>query len=281
MADQQPQWGREGRRIRRERAREWAKEAIQVHLGNEKQDRWSKALAFIGVAAGFGSWGYFVLAPDPNLYFGSALLLICLVFLASAFWVQVEWGIRVKGAILIFGVAILGTLGYRWVSYVGRPSFVFVSPGVVLNGNSWDFFINHRGPRGSESVQILFVDKDKRQKVLNRNSPTLSREDINSYQQLLQFPEVNPRNRGDIFGKQFIWIPPVIDHEHYEIEITAKDRVAHQELQIERVNGEWVWATQITDRESGKRLLGCSDTHFPYGDKAAIKCFPEFSQPSD
>jgi hypothetical protein len=44
---------------------------------------------------------------------------------------------------------------------------------------------------------------------------------------------------------------------------------------------KWLWATQLTDRESGKQLLNCKDVDFPYVDKAPIRCFPEVTQPSD
>jgi hypothetical protein len=152
---------------------------------------------------------------------------------------------------------------------------------VILNGNSWDFIINHRGPKSSESVEILFVDKDREQDALKRSPTYLSSEAIQTYQRILRFPEVNPTNRGNIFAKQFVWTPLVLDHEHYVIDITAKDRTVHQELQIERVKDKWLCATQLTDRKSGKQLLSCKDVDFRYGDKAPIRCFPEVTQPSD
>jgi hypothetical protein len=285
MPEGLPQWGREGRRFRREQARQLAKEILQSSsLGKGNPDRWTIVFGLIALAAGFGSWAYFAMNPEPNIYFGSTLVLLCLVLLAAAFWVHSEWKLKVKLALVLCGLAISGTAASRWILHVTRPSFVFITPGPVVAvrslNDSWDFIINHRGPKSSESVQVLFVDKDRQHDVLQR-STTLSRQDLDSYERMLNIPEVNPKNRGNIFAEQFIWTPLVMDHEHYQIDITAKDRTVHQELQIEKVNGAWLWATQITDRESGKRLVNCKDTGFPYGDNDAVPCQPIFSLPSD
>jgi hypothetical protein len=276
------QWRREGRKARREQARALAREILQTKNPERvTREKRTKVLTFLGLGAGFGSWGYFALAPEPNVFVGSALLLVCLGFLGTAFWEYSESILTIRVPVLLGGLLLSATGGYYWIHYLSRPSFVLMVPGVILNGNSWDFIINHRGPKSSESVEILFVDKEREQDALKRSPTYLSSEAIQTYQRILRFPEVNPNNRGNIFAKQFVWTPLVLDHEHYVIDITAKDRTVHQELQIERVKDKWLWATQLTDRESGRQLLNCKDVDFPYGDKAPIRCFPEITQPSD
>ena len=279
MAEPKQPTGRMGRRARREEAGAVARELLNSssadRLGSERK---TKLLTLIGLAAGFGSWGYFVLAPDPNVYFGCTLIVLCYFFLAFAFWNFIGWKLKYRIAILLLAFAIAFATSYYWVRYITRPSFVFMVPGVVLNGNSWDFLINHRGPKTSESVQILFVDQDKQSEVLRSHS-SLSGADLDSYQRLITYPQINPMGRGQIFAQQFIWTPPVFDHEHYTIEITAKDRSIHQDIQIERVQGKWLWATQVKDRETGKQLLNCKDDGFPYGDQAPVRCFPEMTEP--
>ena len=98
---------------------------------------------------------------------------------------------------------------------------------------------------------------------------------LNSYQSVLKYPEINPGGRGSLFGLQFAWQPLVLEHEHFAADITAKDRTLHQELQIEKVAGKWLWATQIKDRDTGKQILNCKDNGFPYGPTASTRCFPE------
>jgi hypothetical protein len=157
-------------------------------------------------------------------------------------------------------------------------SFVFVVPGVWLNGNTWDFIVNHRGPDPSYHVEILFADLVKKKQVIG-NRTSISPADINSYQAILNYDEIDPKGRGSIFAKQFLWTPPVADHEEYSIEITWRDGSVHQDLQIERVNEKWFWATQIKDRESGKALVNCKDKGFPRGGPPDNACFPAMTLP--
>jgi hypothetical protein len=158
------------------------------------------------------------------------------------------------------------------------PSFTFVVPGVVINGNGWDFIVNHRGKDPSFNVEILFIDDVKKDQVL-KGKTSLTVEDINSYENILRFPEIDPRGRGSIFATQFFWTPPVFEHEKYTVEITSREGSVHQQLQVEQLSGKWFWATQITDGESGKMLVNCKDKGFPYGPPQNKACFPEMLQP--
>ncbi len=246
----------------------------------QREDRDAYVLALVGVAAGLGSWGYFVVAPEPSAVLGYSLIVLALICSGIAFWIYVKWPNRFRVPVLVCSFIALGVVSFRWVGYETRPSFTFIVPGVVLGGNSWDFIVNHRGPKSSESVQILFTDDDRKKAILAEHPQLLTPRDINSYQRILEYPEVNPDGRGEIFALQFVWKPFIMDHEHYTMEITDKDhRGLHQELQIENVGGKWYWATQITDSERGERLLDCKDSGFPYGKRASIPCFPKITFP--
>ena len=39
---------------------------------------------FIALAVAFGSWGYAVVAPEPNLWFGSLLLFMAVILIVAA-----------------------------------------------------------------------------------------------------------------------------------------------------------------------------------------------------
>jgi len=153
-------------------------------------------------------------------------------------------------------------------------------PGPWLNNNTWDFIIGHKGPKTSRSVEILFTDADKQREVLQR-STFLSQQDIEKYQKILNYPEVNPKGRGHVFATQFLWTPLVPDHEHYTMQITASDRTVHEEMQIERVNNKWLYAMDVTDWETKKILLSCKDSGFPNGPSAKNRCFPDATLPTD
>ncbi len=244
-------------------------------ITRKKKEKLATVFTLLGAGAGFGSWGFFVLAPNPRVFFGSMLLVFGFISCAFAFWEYFEWSAKLKVPILAIATVASAIFGTRWVRDITRPSFTFVVPVIVVDGNSWDFVINHRGSKSSESVQMMFVDLDKRNVVLGEKKPLLTPQDMDSYERILTFLEVNPMGRDHLYAMQFIWTPLDFAHEHYEIEVTAKDRSVHQDLQIENVNGKWEWATQIKDTETGDQLLNCKDAEFPYGSKAPIRCFPE------
>jgi len=160
-----------------------------------------------------------------------------------------------------------------------RPSFVYLAPGPWILTGAWDFIVSHRGPDPSYNVEILCVDKVKQEQVLSAGKAFLTPADLDSYQFLRKFAEVDPKGRGSVFATQILWAPPVPDHERYAIEVAWRDGRVHQDLQIERIDDKWFWATQITDLETKKVLVNCKDKGFPYGPAGDKPCFPEMAIP--
>ncbi|MGH9757729.1 MAG: hypothetical protein ACRD4M_08325 [Candidatus Acidiferrales bacterium] len=236
----------------------------------------------MGIAIALLSWAYFVITPSPSSDFGLVLVIIAEICIGIALWQLIEWPTKVKVPVFVALLATTTALAHKWVTYETRPSFTFLVPAVVVNGNSWDFIVNHRGPKSSKSVQILFIDDDRRKAILTAHPQGLAPQDIESYQKILTYPEVDPDGRGQIFALQFIWTPLVLDHEHYTFEITDSEHWnIHQEVEVERVRGKWFWATQITDSENRRQLLNCRDVGFPYGSGTPIPCFPKVNDPAN
>ena len=159
------------------------------------------------------------------------------------------------------------------------PSFVYVNPGVWIVTGTWDIFVNHRGPDPSYNVEIWFVDLAKKEQVVSK-SVSLTKADIDSFQMIRSYPEIDPKGRTSNFAIQFLWTPPVPDHEKYAIEITWRDGSVHQDLQVERVGDKWYWATQVTDKETKRLLVNCKDKGFPFGPPGDEPCFPRMSVPA-
>jgi hypothetical protein len=272
--------GRENRRIRRETARALAKEILRDGGNRDGERKQGKLFTYLGLGIALASWGYFAIASEPNVLFGCGLILLAFCSLAMAFWAFVGWTSRKKLAIVFCGLIIVGAGNYYWASYVSRPSFTYMVPGIWVNNNSWDFIVGHKGPKTSRSVEILFTDTDKQKEVL-KGRTSISPQDIETYQRILSLPEVNPKGRGHVFAQQFLWTPLVPDHEHYAMQITASDRTVHEEAQIERVNDKWVYAMDVTDWETKKVLLSCTDPGFPNRPPAKGKCSPDQTLPSD
>ncbi len=179
-----------------------------------------------------------------------------------------------KSIPILLAPLLVGGFGYGKIRERLKPSFVFVIPGVVLNGDSWDFVVNHRGPKTSYSTQILVQDND-RLEHLRQTKQNLTPEDVSSYQILLSIPEVNPKGRGSIFAKQFQWKPFNFENSRLTAEITWRDGGAHEEIRIARIQNKWKYAISVDDKETGKSLFRCKDDGFPASDPQPLPpCFP-------
>src|SRR5437899_168637 len=143
-----PQWGRENRRLRRETARALAKEILQDGTTSREKRR-GKIFTFLGIGIALASWGYFALAPDPSAVFGCLLILFAFCAWVMAFWELVIWTLAAKVTVILVAFLVAGIGEYYWVRYITRPSFTFMVPGVWLDGKTWDFIVNHKGPKTS------------------------------------------------------------------------------------------------------------------------------------
>jgi hypothetical protein len=244
----------------------------------QAERQWTHKFTWIGTALGLAGLAYAVFPTEPNAYLGSALFFAAFGCLLAAFWDQFAWNKSTKIIACVIAVIVFSTGDVFWVRYLTRPTFVFVNPGVWLNGNSWDFVMNHRGPKTSFDVDVLFQDSDKVE-ALKQQSEQLSPSDIAGSEHQLHFDEINPKGRGSLFALQFIWQPFSPNLGHYSIEITTRDGHEHQELEIARVDGKWLYETRVKDAESGDVLLDCKDLGFPAEERQGRKpCFPSISQ---
>jgi hypothetical protein len=137
-----------------------------MHNGVSRKDRHGKILGILGVALTLTSTGYFALSPDPSLVFGCGLVFIGCFLIVIALWDVVEWPLTRKLSVALLFLALVAVGDYYWGTYVTRPSFTYVVPGVVINTNAWDFIVAHKGPKSSHSVEILFRDQDAMREVL-------------------------------------------------------------------------------------------------------------------
>jgi hypothetical protein len=272
--------GRENRRTRRETARALAKEIMRDGGNRDKERKRGRIFTYAGISVSLASWGYFALVQDPNVISGCGLIFLAACCWAMGFWDFVEWAHPKKLVTVLCALLLVGIGDYYWGSFLNRPSFAYMWPGAWINNNTWDFIIGHKGPKTSRSVEILFMDLDKQNEVL-KGRTSISRQDIDTYQKILNYPEVNPKGRGHVFATQFLWTPLVPNHEHYAMQITASDITVREEVQIERVSDNWLFAMEVRDWESKKVLLSCRDPGFPYGQPAKSKCVPDVTLSGD
>ena len=93
--------------------------------------------------------------------------------------------------------------------------------------------------------------------------------DINSYQVLLKYPEIDAHGRGIEFRQPIIWRnAPDPDHQRYHAVITWRDGRLLEHLKIDRLTNsgdarhhtsmdEWAWSMDLQDGETGEILVDC------------------------
>jgi len=160
-------------------------------------------------------------------------------------------------------------------------SFVLVSPGVIVNNDSWDFFVIHKGSQKVESIDLMFVDADKLDRLQKTTTPgvvVLPQE----YSVFLHIDQMFPKGRGSLFAKQFIWKPFNLEHGHYRADISASTGRFHEDIFVEKVANNWKYAAKVTDTDTHDIRFVCRDNSFPVSVAPEIvakgKCWPEISQ---
>lgn len=153
----------------------------------------------------------------------------------------------------------------------------------------WSFVIVPVGPDPSYNVEILFVD-EVRYKAVTSVKSRLSAADVNSYQVLLKYPEIDAHGRGIEFRRPVIWRnAPDPDHQRYHAVITWRDGSLLEHLRIDRLTNsgddrphtsmdEWVWSMDLQDRETGEILVDCKNKGLGLGFTVRTpklqSCFP-------
>jgi hypothetical protein len=238
---------------------------------------------FWSIVSFFAALGFPLILPTTDspivVYSGWLLWSFPIGLFLIGLWQQLGIPRWTKTVLVLAVAALFSWAAHRNIIERLKPSFAFIVPGVVLNGDEWDFIANHRGSKSSSNVQVLFTDEDRKD-YLTHSQTSLTPADINSYQVLWSLPEVNPMGRGSIFAQQLIWKPFNLEHSHFTAEITWRDGSIHEELQIARINEKWQYAMRISDRETGKNLVWCRDKDFPSSDAVPV-CFPEMTQPAE
>lgn len=245
-----------------------------------KAERDARIKFYFALAVSLFSWGYKAIAREPNVYFGSILNTFAFVLFARAFWEDFDWPRWIKTVVASASSVAFVIVFVLMIRIALRPSFVFLFPGAVMNGGTWDFIVNQRGPETLYAVEFLFIDEDKAAELRKRKEITPS--DLASMQQSFRFPEVNPKGRGSIFARQFLWKPSSFEHEHFSVEITTRNARFHEDMRIEKASGKWLEGITVKDAEKNKILLVRGDDGFPHASSSHEKlprCFPEITLP--
>jgi hypothetical protein len=130
---------------------------------------WTAVLFFIAL-------GFPIVVPNGDsptvVYFGWFLWGLPVTLFLLGLCQQLKTTQWVKIVLMLTGACIFLWLAHRNIIERLRPSFVYISPSVLLNGDTWDFIANHRGSKSSFNVQVLFIDDDRKDYARTQTSFT-------------------------------------------------------------------------------------------------------------
>jgi hypothetical protein len=227
-------------------------------------DRW---LGLGGTAVGIA----LAFLPKSRTVVGIGIALIFLLLLHPLwnFWWIEKTRTRRISSVVLFAVAC-SLSGYELCPV---SSYFYVAPGGWVNNNTWDFILVHRGPDPCFKPEIVFVDEVTKREVLS-STLSLTLPQINSYQQILTWDELDASDRGSMFATQFLWTPLNADHEHYSVVVDWRDGRLLEDIKIERDRaGKWSYALKLDDGK-GHVLNDCQDPGFPGRRPTIPACFP-------
>ncbi len=121
---------------------------------------------FVATVSTLVPWGYNEVLSNHDPWRVAVGWLLWLIPLSIGIHVGWTWLRDNSKSLLSFPLALLIVVGFGYAAYksiskASQVSFVFLIPGAVLNGDTWDFVVNHRGPEAVYDVDILFEDQDR------------------------------------------------------------------------------------------------------------------------
>jgi hypothetical protein len=133
----------------------------------------------------------------------------------------------------------------------GGESFIYLAFTVELNSNNASLSLMHQGKYPVFDVSIELWDADEfderlRSMGLKNYSGPLTQEQIIAVTQrkaTFSFPTVRPNMAMGVTNK---WqLPSDKNHVRYNIVIFARNGILSQKLNLQRVNGSWIQASQV------------------------------------
>jgi hypothetical protein len=91
-----------------------------VEASTEKRNKRAAACTVLSIPIGFGSWGYFMLAANPNFYFGIILLLLCPMFVVIAIYDYFDSKtVRMLGVVVVVAASCFISR-WAWVQWTTK-----------------------------------------------------------------------------------------------------------------------------------------------------------------
>lgn len=246
MSDMPPSFGRQGRRFRREAARQWVKEQMaprQRRYGTEIL--WAAASTLVPLG-----WGEIMSGDQApwRILLGWVLWLVPSSLAVRIFWLwSSDTGRMLRQRSLFVLVAFLCFLaaGSYSVRHAFRPAFMFTWPGLTMSDG-----------------RVIYYFVAERRKLFNL---TVLVNDANSAANNLTFkiPELDT-SRGGILPERFALTPSNIGHEHLRIITQARDiDPMVEDLYVSSRGYALLPAYKVEVSSYGKVLFQCESKDFP------------------
>jgi hypothetical protein len=243
-------WGREGRRARREQARELAKEIMRQGAPSPAEAR-KTSVGFI-----LTCWGAFVALiafgyelTDIHILWASGLYVISVLQLLSGTWLWfgARWNPYLKGFISIVVVVAFVSIYLRPFMDALTPTYLYLVPTPdLIDAQRRAFFVEQSGPRSLQNVEVTLLD--------NKGGTV----------HVEKYPDVDPEPQNPLDPRYF-WITPSSPwDEDYTITVTAfKNPKVVQHMVVRSTRHVLQFAIEVNMDGKKRPLLRCRDHLLP------------------
>jgi len=200
-------WGRDYRAVRREQARQLAKEIMRQN-SPDHMERKKASLGFLATYwsafLGFVLGGYWLM--DTHIFWASILFATALfqVSVGMWLWFGARWKRIVKLVIIVVAVALLAYFDYGWIKYAITPTYIYLVPtSELIDGERRAFFVERSGPRTLQNVEVALLDQKS------------GRVHVEKYSQ------IDPVQQNNLNPRYFWFTPSSPWDEAYTVTITS------------------------------------------------------------
>ncbi len=223
---------------------------------NPKKSKRQAGFQFsFGIAVAFGAWGYSVLAPQPNVFFGWILYSIAFGLFAKGIWNYVEGRIRLKTIGIVVGTIVFVIIAGTSIRNATKPHFLLVYPGLTAADHKTRYYYMAAKTKPLHNLKVIILD------------------DLDVARRLtFRLEELNPRKGG--IAESFIFQPKNIGHERLTIIAQSRDIDTVQTLAV-KSRGDALFPsfqTSVKDSNSGKVVFECVSKDYPLNATSGKDC---------
>src|SRR5713101_5108300 len=251
-------WGRKGRRTRRQEGRDFVK-LYQQHPELFKKPSKYRTELFVTLASLCLPLGWAEIMSDHSLWrvwLGWVLwaVPVCLLLHICYRWLSdLQWTISGRWTLVLLGLFIFVAIAGVNIHLSSKPAFLFVVPGLITADNSTRiYYVLTKGRYPFFAVDFRFADEDR-----------MTAQPVSSHTLYAHWEEIDPRNGG--FPVSVAAHPFNPGHERFTASFQSRDVDVFETLKVETSGFALFprYYVKVTNQRTGKVIVECKSQGFP------------------